>query len=318
MLPKRLEYGIFLYADSKRQPDDRQVPPCQRSPMTTGVGKIVFVLLAYNHERYVAQCVRSLADQTFRNFSVIFIDAGSMDRTFEVGKKMLADVGIDSVCIQSRGNGICRNLNLALQVGIEGELFTLLSADDWLYPTSLEERVQFLVEHPDCAMVYAPAMLYWDAEQRYELLSKPYASGRVFEQLLIGNFIPANTVMIRMQVFAEIGVFDEKLAVEDWDMWLRISRLYKIGFIDRPLAYYRKHANNFSRKSSANSRAELETLKKHFDNEVARNHYKRLKVRYSVDYDPLGTAIWTLLKHGRADWPTVKQAVKLGIRRLKK
>jgi len=285
--------------------------------MTATSGRIIFVLLAYNHERFIGQCVRSLAEQSYRNFSVVFIDDGSTDRTFETGKAMLVDAGIDSVCIQSRDNGICRNLNLALRQGIEGEYFTLLSADDWLYPASLEVRVRFLEGHPNCAMVYAPATLYWDAEQRHELLRKPYASGMVFEQLLRENFIPANTVMVRMLVFDEVGNFDENLAVEDWDMWLRIAKRHRVGFVESPLAYYRQHANNLSQRSSAVIGATLDALKKHLDYPAAQRHYRRLHIQHSVNFDPFLTAVWTLVTEGRADWPTVKQAVKLGVRKLR-
>ena len=284
--------------------------------MTRKAGKVIFALLAYNHGSFIEQCIRSLADQTYRNFSVVFVDDGSTDATFETGKRLLREAGIDATCIQSHDNGICRNLNLALRSCGDGEFFTLFSSDDWLYPQSLEERVHFLNRHPGYAMVYAPVMLYWEEEGRLEYLKKPYAEGSVFAQLLEENFIPANTAMVRMRVFDEIGGFDEGLAVEDWDMWLRIAKRYEVGFIEEPLAYYRRHSSNLSRNSRTMSKATLDTLHKHIEHEVARRRFDRLLIQVFVIYVALIPAARTLLSHGKMDWLTARQCVKLALRKL--
>ena len=61
--------------------------------------------------------------------------------------------------------------------------------------------------------------------------------------LLRGNYIPSSLI-IRKSIFSKIGLFDEELTVEDWDMWLRIAQHSTILYIDKKLVKYRFHDNN--------------------------------------------------------------------------
>jgi hypothetical protein len=69
--------------------------------------------------------------------------------------------------------------------------------------------------------------------------------GDILRQLLLSNFIPSPTPVIRRSVFEEVGYFNESPDMrigEDWDMWLRIAAKYPVGFVDLPLALIRRHA----------------------------------------------------------------------------
>ncbi|MNQ95579.1 hypothetical protein D3C85_1111430 [compost metagenome] len=52
--------------------------------------------------------------------------------------------------------------------------------------------------------------------------------------------------MVKKSIYDDIGLFDVETLVEDWDMWIRISLKYNIGFVDKKLAYYRTHDTNIS------------------------------------------------------------------------
>ena len=54
-----------------------------------------------------------------------------------------------------------------------------------------------------------------------------------------GNFIPAMTTLIRRECFDRVGVYDENLFYEDWDMWLRISQSYEFAYSEKVAAKYR-------------------------------------------------------------------------------
>jgi len=64
-----------------------------------------------------------------------------------------------------------------------------------------------------------------------------------YESLLFGNYIPSS-IMVRKDVFIQTGKYEEGLKIEDWEMWLRISSKYRIGFINEYLSYYRRHPSN--------------------------------------------------------------------------
>ncbi len=80
--------------------------------------------------------------------------------------------------------------------------------------------------------------------------------------LLLENKIPALTALYRRDIFHEMGGYDETLYFEDWDLWLRISEKYKIGFLKVPLGYYRMHEGNMSGKSLTMAENQLKLLNK--------------------------------------------------------
>jgi hypothetical protein len=77
--------------------------------------------------------------------------------------------------------------------------------------------------------------------------------------LLDGNFIPAMTTLIRRSCYDQVGLYDENLRLEDWDMWLRLARHYSFLYSPTPSARYRRHENSFS--SSNPARALKESFK---------------------------------------------------------
>jgi hypothetical protein len=67
-------------------------------------------------------------------------------------------------------------------------------------------------------------------------------AGRCAGSLLLGNGIAPLTVLIRKSCIEHVGAFDQRFApVDDWDLWLRIARVYALGFLDEVTARYRVH-----------------------------------------------------------------------------
>jgi len=87
-------------------------------------------------------------------------------------------------------------------------------------------------------------------------------SGYIFERCLPLCIISPSSVVIRRDVFSDVGLFDENLPVcEDYDMWLRITWKYPVLFIDRPLILKRGgHADQLSRRYEALDRFRIESL----------------------------------------------------------
>ena len=69
--------------------------------------------------------------------------------------------------------------------------------------------------------------------------------GEVLDVLLGGNFIPGMTTLIRRSCYDEVGLYDENLPWEDWDMWMRIARHYSFVYSPIPSAKYRITKNHY-------------------------------------------------------------------------
>ena len=72
--------------------------------------------------------------------------------------------------------------------------------------------------------------------------------GDIYEALLAQNFIPAMATLIRRECFTTVGPYDESLAYEDWDMWLRIARHYEFAFTPGIHVRYRVHPKSLSQR----------------------------------------------------------------------
>jgi glycosyltransferase involved in cell wall biosynthesis len=206
----------------------------------------------YNYARYLPECLDSILAQTYHDFEIVIADDGSTDNSHEV----LMDY-------QSRypekihyywhpghaNKGVAATSNLAISKS-QGEYLAWTGSDDVWYPQKLELQVAQLDHDPRLGMVYSYAD-FLDSEGRIlpgrygvDITADPNPVGRMLQSC----HPPAMTVVIRRQCMEEVGGFDETLRTcEDWDLWIRVFALWKVGFIDQPLVKYRIHGNNLSK-----------------------------------------------------------------------
>jgi hypothetical protein len=74
----------------------------------------------------------------------------------------------------------------------------------------------------------------------------PIPQGNILDSLLDGNFISAPSALIRRSCFEKIGLYDEKLSYEDWDMWVRIAYHYQFYYDSNILTKYRITPNSLT------------------------------------------------------------------------
>ncbi|MCH5719956.1 glycosyltransferase family protein [Niabella hibiscisoli] len=111
--------------------------------------------------------------------------------------------------------------------------------------------------------------------------------GNIFSDLLQQNFIPALSVILKKQVFDELGFFDENIWIEDWEYWLRTATKYDVLYIPEVLAYYRTHGENISKRRNFRSiEAELEILKKYCSSRLDCRRYIDPRVRGAYISNP--------------------------------
>ncbi|HSB06039.1 MAG TPA: glycosyltransferase, partial [Thermodesulfobacteriota bacterium] len=209
------------------------------------------VIPAYNHERYVSEAIRSVLDQTFRDFELIIINDGSTDGT----ETEILKFKDDRIRYYSQSN---RGLSATLNRGIDlarGEYFSFLPSDDLFFPEKIETQLEeFQTGSPDLGMVFSRQMVV-DANG-YEITEDPIiewfdvpyrTKEEIFPALFEKNFLPAPTFMGRKACFEKVGSFDESLRYcQDYDIWLRMLRVYDIRIVDRALLRYRWHGQNLT------------------------------------------------------------------------
>jgi glycosyltransferase involved in cell wall biosynthesis len=204
------------------------------------------VLATYNYAQFLAESVGSVLDQTFEDLELIVVDDGSSDETVDVLKQFGNDRRVRCIRQAHRGPASAFNRGLAQA---RGRYVALQAADDAWLPKKLARQVAVLDREPHVGLVYTDTLVV-DADgqllrRHFENARFSPAVGWVLPQLLLSNFVPASSVLIRADALAQVGAHDERLEVcEDWDLWLRIAQHFTFAFVDEPLVRVRRHARN--------------------------------------------------------------------------
>lgn len=182
------------------------------------------IIPTYNRESELDRALGSLSGQTCQDFEVLVCDDGSIDATRDVCEKWRGALNITYLHgMNSGGPARPRNNGVA---HARGAWLCFLDSDDWWYPLKLErirENCQGAdVVYHDCHVVTGPGRV----QQRIRGRSLPAPA---FEDLMVGwNPLVTSATCVRKSVLDLTGGFDEDrelVAVEDFDLWLRIARV---------------------------------------------------------------------------------------------
>lgn len=204
----------------------------------------------YNHENYIVKCLESIVKQTYKNIELIVIDDGSTDNSYRVAKNYLESQNNNkNFVIKTRENrGMCKTLNEIVHLA-KGRYISFVGSDDYWYLNKIELQANFLDLHQDIVLVHSNSMHIDENDNIVKKtdFSKLINRGNVYEAMIYGvGGINTPSHLYRTSVYKEIGYYDENFRFEDTDFWLRLTKNHLIGFIDKELAYCRRHGNNLS------------------------------------------------------------------------
>jgi len=193
------------------------------------------IIPVYNGAEYVGAAVESALAQRGVSLEVIVIDDGSTDET----PRILERFGSAIRVVRGEHAGHVHARNHAARLAA-GEWLAFLDADDEWLPTKLQRQLAAAV---DAGMVYTERENL-DATARiarHQSESQILYEGRIFDHLILGNFITVSSVILRKDWFHRLGGFDpEPYGCEDWDLWLRYSAAGgTIRAVRAPLTRYR-------------------------------------------------------------------------------
>lgn len=213
------------------------------------------ICLCYNHERFVGEAIDSILRQTYANLEIIIVDDASTDGSVgEIREALKIHPQIQFLELKEN-LGNCRAFNQGWAKST-GEYIVDLAADDVLFPERVASQVDML-EHLDqtYGVIFSDA-IYLDANGRKlsghfhgpnpKVSLAKIPSGEIYKELVGMYFIPSPTMMIRRKVLEDLNGYDEELAYEDFDFWVRSSRKYKYQYQDQILTGIRRIRGSMS------------------------------------------------------------------------
>ncbi len=216
------------------------------------------IITTFNRRDFVGEAIESVLRQKFYDYEIIVVDDGSTDGTCDALKKY----NNINYCYQEN-QGISRARNQGIKLA-RGEFISFLDSDDLWLPKKLSIQMAVMEKDPERNVTYTDEIWIRKGKRVNPKKKHQKYSGWIFGRCLPLCIISPSSVMLRRQVFDEVGCFDENLLVcEDYDLWLRISAHFPVLFIDEKLIVKRGgHADQLSHRFWGNDRFRVEALKK--------------------------------------------------------
>lgn len=245
--------------------------------MEADVPAISVVMPVYNAERYIAEAIQSILNQTFSDFEFIIINDGSTDRSLEILQRYTSqDSRIRLISRENRG--LVKTLNEGLTLA-KAPLIARMDADDVAFLDRFHLQAQFMDQHPEVVCVGG----YWevidDAGRVLTLLKVPEDNEQIQDLILKGHAsITHPSAMFRKSQVQELGGYrGEFEAAEDLDLWLRLGEIGLLANIPHPVIKYRFLASSVSGKNL--------TLQKQSALNACQQAWNRRNVEYNFEFD---------------------------------
>lgn len=238
-------------AEEKKQAKRKAVEllPLPETPL------ISVAIPAYNRGQYLAECLNSVAAQTYRPLEIVVVNDGSTDNTDEVARKWwenLADrEGLSFVYLALPHNtGYASAQSIAYRLST-GEYIANQDSDDLSHPQRLEKQLSFLLNNRDYSFVGTNFAVFQDDPNKrkrsymvkygFENIINTYQSG--------GHVICFGTLLFKRTVFERIGGLTSFMkGAEDYELITRaLGQGFYVDNLREQLYYYRAHPQQLSR-----------------------------------------------------------------------
>jgi glycosyltransferase involved in cell wall biosynthesis len=238
---------------------------------------VTIICLCYNHGEFVLESLHSVINQQYKNIELIIVDDCSPDNSKSIIEKWLLDYPGILFIANETNLGNTKSFNKALKVA-KGDYIIDLAADDILLPNCVAVQINAFknTAYKKLGIVYGNAELitengdfdsYHFAVDESKKTIEKRITGDVYLSILSGgDSICSVSSMIKKTVFDHLEGYDETLAYEDLDFWIRASRVYDFDFIDEVLIQRRIVTNslgsNFFKRNNLINHSTYLILKK--------------------------------------------------------
>lgn len=215
--------------------------------------EVSIIITTFNYGKFIKETLHSILKQTYSNYEILIIDDGSTDNTSDIVSEWEEPFKgrLRYFYKENQGVAIARNYGI---FKAKGDYIAFVDADDIWFEDSLQKLVSCIKDNADYGLVYGNVRMYditfkKNFGLRFQTGSYPAPfEGKCFDKLFIhGNFIHTSASIVRRQVFEKAGFFDERFRCgEDLDMWIRLSAIFEIKYLDEILTKVRRHHSSLS------------------------------------------------------------------------
>ncbi len=217
---------------------------------------VTIITPLYNAEKYIAQTIQSVINQTYQNWEIIIVDDCSIDSSREIVKQYEKnDSRIRLIQSETNFGGPARPRNIGIE-NAKGEYIAFLDADDVWLEEKLEKQLK-VFKNNEVDIVHTLA----NKIDENSVMIGEFKNQRVFNKLkyilnqkniiYYTNYINVNSVLMKRKGVIRFNEDINLVAMEDWNLWIEsVFNNKKIVLLEEKLLKYRVHSASISNRSS--------------------------------------------------------------------
>lgn len=224
--------------------------------------KISVIIPCYNGERFIGNAIKSVLNQTYKNWELVIVDDGSTDSSCEIVENYFNNDKVRLVK-NTYNKGIAKTMNKGIVVST-GDFIAFLDQDDIWHPMKLELQLQkFMNAGNNLGLVGCGMVFIKNNKCRgiFRINDEKSDQTRILTKIFLTNTNSASIMMLKRDCLKKVGLFDENLiAWGDFEMAFRVAKFYKIGYVNRLLVKKRFHSESANIKLKKEIRNEAKKI----------------------------------------------------------
>ncbi|WP_407179645.1 glycosyltransferase family 2 protein [Bradyrhizobium sp. STM 3562] len=209
---------------------------------------MAILLAVKDGERFLADQLRSFANQTHQNWSLNVSDDGSADGTVDIVRQFADQISNTVTLRPGPQRGFCKNfMSLVREDTIAGDYFAFSDQDDIWYADKMERAIRLLRTVPDgCAGLYCSRTELVGSDARHRGYSPRFTKRPSFQNALVQSIAGGNTMVFNKrarELLKKTG--DTDALLHDWLAYQVVAATGGVIFYDSsPSLKYRQHSDN--------------------------------------------------------------------------
>lgn len=211
---------------------------------------VTVIITSYNHREFITQTIESVLGQTYQPIQLLIIDDCSTDGSQDLIKELSVKHSFDYL-LNEQNIGLNNSMVKALS-SAKGTYLCFVASDDYFAATKVEAQVQFLVQSGDDG-VYSNGYAFENGVNSLIELNRVFTSYNQTEALHFlyqqdwgGPLMQSG--MFKKTLLVDLVDIRREFKSDDWAFAIKAFEVYKIGFLNEPLFYYRIHNSNSHKK----------------------------------------------------------------------
>ena len=226
-------------------------------------GLVTVIIPCYNGAEHLRVSLNSILEQTYKKIQIIFVDDGSTDDTKDIAlayEQRFVQQKMQYMYIYQENQGVGAAVSNGIQY-IEGEVLTLLDADDYFMKESIEKKVEFLKKNKEFGIVRTNGYLCLSDDENLDETklfvndTQEIKEEFIYENLILGKTNNwAGSYLIRTKYLKELyqnQKFYSSRYGQNMQLLVPVAKKYKSGFINEPLMKYIQWDQTITRDKDA-------------------------------------------------------------------